>query len=83
MLLAVGVYFGYQLVANILSTVVTVCVTMMGMAGVLDKLTDWMDLHPYASLHLTLSGTILLTLGLAALYWWISHSIMRKRLNLE
>lgn len=82
-LLAVGVYFGYQLVWNILSTVMALSFTMMGMAGVLDQLVDWANLHPYAASHLMLSGMILLSLGLAALYWWISHSIMRKRLNLE
>ena len=82
-LLAVGVYFGYQLLAQIVSTVMALSFTMMGLTGVLEKLTHWASLHPFATIHLLLSGMVLFSLGLAALFWWISHSIMRKRLNLE
>ena len=82
-LLAVGAFFGYWLVTQILSTITTMCITMMSIAGVLDKLMDWVELHPYTTGHLAMGGIIVLDLGLTVLYWWISHTIMRKRLNLE
>lgn len=82
-LLAVGVYFGYQLVAQILSTIMSVIIMVMGEAGAFDKLLEWVAKHPYASGHMIFIGLAVFTLALAALFWWICHRIMSKRLNLE
>lgn len=82
-LLAVGVYFGYQLVVWIISTVLSVVFTVLSVAGAFEKLLELVAKHPFASGHVLFSGLAVFTLALAALFWWISHRIMSKRLNLE
>lgn len=82
-LLAVGVYFGYQLVAQILSTIMSVVFTVLGVTGALDKIMAVVDKHPYASVHVLLCGLAVISLIAAGIYWWICHRIMNKRLNLE
>lgn len=82
-LLAVGVYFGYQLVAQILSTIMSVVFMVMSVAGVMEKLMAVVGKHPYASMHVLLCGLAVISLIMAGIYWWICHRIMSKRLNLE
>lgn len=82
-LLAVGAYFGYQLISQILSTVVTLGITMMGMTGALDGVVVFIEDHPFGFFHILMCGSLVFSLLLTGLFWWICYRIMRKRLNLE
>lgn len=82
-LLAVGVYFGYQLVAQILSTVVGVAFMALSATDLFIELAELAAKHPYATGHVSNAVGAVLFLALAALFWWICHRIMSKRLNLE
>jgi len=82
-LLAVGVFFGYQIITQILSTGVSLLFMVLSASGVMEKLVELMDQHPFATYHVILGGTLLLAALFAVLYWIICHRIMSKRLNLE
>ncbi len=81
-LAAVGVYFAYYVIVQILSTVLTIVL------GVIGSNTESVDYVPTAQeiiavIHIVLCGLIVWTLIVSAVYFLISHTIMRKKLNLE
>lgn len=82
-LAAVGVYFGFYLISQVLSTVLSVVIVILGEAGVLDSLTELFKEHTLVSVHIALCALIVLSALLALVYWLICHTILRKRLNLE
>lgn len=81
-LAAVGVYFAYYVVMQILSTVFTV---VMGIVGSNMEGTDYIPTAQeiIAAIHIGLCGLIVWTLIVSAVYFLISHTIIRKKLNLE
>lgn len=82
-LAAVGTYFGLYVISQVLGTILTVAVVFMGEAGILDQLTALIEDHPKETVHIFLSGYTLLMALCSALFFWICHSIIRKKLNLE
>lgn len=82
-LLAVGVYFIYYFITQILSTIFVLAFTGLGMANLLDPYYDFVANHPRASIHIGLCGMIVLSALLAFVFWCICRFILRKKLNLE
>lgn len=82
-LAAVGVYFGFYVVAQILSTIGMVVFTMLTAAGALDGVMDWIVENPEIFIHSFLGGFTALAALTDLVYWWICHHIIRKKLNLE
>jgi len=82
-LAAVGIYFGYQLITQIFSTVVSVVFTVLGVTGVMDKIAEFAAEHPFGTIHMVLCGIGLFSLLLDIGFWFICHGTVRKRLNLE
>ncbi len=82
-LAAVGVYFGFYIAYQILSTAMMVVFVIMGEAGVWDGVLELIARHPKASIHIFLSCFTLMMSLLTLVYYWICHHIIRKRLNLE
>ncbi len=82
-LLAFGVYFGYYVVIQIVETVLMVTLALLE-----DQLPwdDWvmaMMEHPCLTGHLAMGVLIVFAAVFAGIYFMISHTIIRKRLNLE
>ena len=83
-LTAVGVYFGYYFVCQILQTIAIVIFTLVrDWSWLTEPLVKLVDQHPYLFVHLLLLSVSLVTAGLGAIYFVITHTIMRKKLNLE
>lgn len=82
-LAAVGVYFGFYLIGQAVNTVLSVAIVILGETGILDSLVIFLENQAEAAIHLFFGVSILLSALLALVYWLISHSILRKRLNLE
>ncbi len=82
-LFAVGVYFAYYVATQVLGTVLTVLVAVLGDHIPFDILAEFMEAHPIAFVHLFLCGMLLLTVVFTVAYFFVSHAIIRKRLNLE
>lgn len=82
-LAAVGVYFVFYVIVQVLSTVGMVVFTMLSAAGVWENIMVWIVEHPEVSFHAFLGGFAVLTALTDLVYYWVCHHIIRKRLNLE
>ncbi len=82
-LLAIGAYFIYYTANQIITTLFTMLVTMIGMTGALDGIALWIIANIYASLHIYLVGVALVQAALGAVFWLVTQKIMTKKLNLE
>lgn len=80
---AVGVYFGYYVVTQIVGTIITVLIAVFGDRIPFDALAEFVGAHPIAFVHLFLCGMLLLATVFTVAYFFVSHTIIRKRLNLE
>lgn len=82
-LAAVGVYFGFYMISQALSTVMMVVFVILGEAGVWDDILELAAQHPKASVHIFFVGVTVLSALFALAEYWICHRIIRKKLNLE
>lgn len=78
-LTAVGVYFAHYAIMQVLGTIFTIVLGLIG---------EHVDYVPTAQetlalIHVVSCGSIVWVLTLGAAYFLISHTIIRKRLNLE
>lgn len=80
---AVGVYFGYYVITQILSTIMGVMLVILEETGSLDAIYSFIEKHEMETVHIALCGSIAVTAVMALVYWLICHHIMRKKLNLE
>jgi len=82
-LLALGVYFGYYYLTQIIVTLGIIMMTVIEDSKFVADLLDWIGNHPFETIHIGLLGTIAVTAILGGVYYLIAHSIMKKKLNLE
>ena len=82
-LLALGVYFGYYYLTQIIVTVLIIISSTLASAGHLGSLVHFVENNPETCIHLYLGGSILLSAVLGFVYYLIAHKIMNKKLNLE
>lgn len=82
-LAAVGVYFGFSVVSQILSTVLGVVLAILEASGALDGVYAYAETHVAETVHILLGGSIAVTTAFTLVCWLICHHIIRKKLNLE
>ena len=82
-LAAVGVYFGYNVISQILGTVLGVAMVILEASGAMDGVYAYAQTHAAEMVHIILCGSIAATGMCALVCWLICHHIIRKRLNLE
>jgi len=82
-LMAVGAYFVYYIATQILSTVFIIVLAILGGTGALNGIGLWMEAYPTASVHVVLLFIIGVYTAMAALFWFVTQTIMTKKLNLE
>ncbi len=82
-LAAVGVYYGIYIVMQVLSTIVTMFISMLGATGALAKLGALVEAHPFETVHIAFCAVVLLSAVFAALCYSIIYHIINRRLNLE
>ena len=86
-LAAVGVYFVFYILAQVVSTVATITFTILGELGVLDTMIEnlgkLVEAHPLACLHSGMWIGIALTFVGVLIDWAICHWVINKKLNLE
>jgi len=82
-LMAIGAYFVYYVAAQIIGTVFTGVITVLGMTGALDSITEWMEVNFIAGMHIYLCVSIVFGAAVSALFWMVTQTIMTKKLNLE
>ena len=82
-LAAVGVYFGFYMVTQTLSTVGNVTFMMLTETGTLDSLNTFIANNAQLCVHIGLGACIVLSVVCSLVFWLICHWVLRKRINLE
>ncbi len=82
-LLALGVYFGYYYLTQILVTLGLVFMTVFEDTELFYDIISWIELHPTEFVHVALIGALVIEAVLGGVYYLIAHTIMKKKLNLE
>lgn len=82
-LMAVGAYFIYYIATQVISTVLVMIFTVLGMSGAFDGIVMWLDDHMILTMHLTFGLSVVIYAAMAAAFWYVTQWIMTKKLNLE
>lgn len=82
-LLALGVYFGYYYLVQIIVTVLMIGFTTFQYTEAFQGIMDWIGQNAELFVHLLLIGGIVLYAIMGGVYYLIAHTIMKKKLNLE
>ncbi|MBQ6998122.1 MAG: hypothetical protein IJO72_06000 [Oscillospiraceae bacterium] len=82
-LAAVGAYFAYYVLTQIVTTVITIVFTVLGETGALEPVALWIMEHFAASVHIGMWIGIVLTALFTAVEFFIVKRIITRKLNLE
>lgn len=80
---AVGVYFGYYLLTQIIATIFIIILVVFGDVLPLREIAEFIDNHTLLSTHLIITISTVINAIFAFIYYKISSKILRNRLNLE
>lgn len=78
-LAAAGAYFAWYLLTQLVGTVLTIVAAFLDWEPLFVAVSE----HPIATGHIVLCGSILLSAVFAVVFFVITHTIIRRRLNLE
>lgn len=78
-LASVGVYFGFYLIAQVISTIGIIIAMFVDW----EPLVLWIEKHPYATLHTGMCGLIVLGICACVVEYLVVYLVIRRRLNLE
>ena len=82
-LAAVGVYFAYYVINQMVGTAMGVGMVLLEEAGKMERIYRFIADNPYRTIHIGLCGGIVLDGLLALAFFLICHHILKKKLNLE
>ena len=82
-LAAVGAYFVFYIISQVISTVLTILISVVATTGIFADIGYWIYLHPIASIHIGMWGGILLTTIFVLIEFFVIRWIITKKLNLE
>lgn len=82
-LMAFGVYFIWYFITQVVGTVMLILIAVFGEIGLLDAIAQVIADYPKAFMHVGLVGATLLFAAISAVFFFVSHRIMSRRLNLE
>lgn len=80
---AVGVYFAYYFLTQIIGTVIIILFAAFGKYIPFEQLGNWIALHPYASVHIFFGVFLVLLMIGSAIFFTISRFIITRKLNIE
>lgn len=82
-LMAIGVYFIYYIITQVISTIFTIIITMVSMSDALVKIVEWIANYPIPAMHILFGVSVIISAAITALFWFVTQRIMTKKLNLE
>lgn len=82
-LLAVGAYFGYHMITQVLSTIIMVALTVLGLANALNFIGRFIVNYPYLAVHIGFFIAIIIYVGIGVLFYYLIMKILNNKLNLE
>lgn len=82
-LLSIGIYYGFGVVAEIIYFSFYIVLIIMGMIGLLDPIVSFLENYPITFFHTIIYMLIIAFAALAFLYYSLVIKIMNNKLNLE
>ena len=82
-LAALGVYFGYYLFCQIMGTVFMVIVMLCADTELFRMIGQFIDDNPRLTVHIALIASTVFSAALGAVYYAVTHTMIKKHLNLE
>ena len=82
-LAAVGAYFAYYIITQVLSTIITIVFSVLATTDFFEKIGYWITQNPFESIHIGMWGGIALSSIFALIEFFVIRSIITKKLNLE
>ncbi len=82
-LLAIGAYFGHYMIVQVLSVVCTLLFLVLVEVGAFNWLGGLFGKYPFAMIHVLLCIAIVITAAITGVYYFVTHRVMSKKLNLE
>lgn len=82
-LAAFGVYFIYYFICQIIGTVFIVVFSLLANTPLMETVFDFISKHQRTTVHIALIGISVIYAILGAVYYFITHRIISRRLNLE
>lgn len=83
-LMAVGAYFIYYVATQVVSTVLVMLATVVGLSGgFFTSIIDWLAEHPMETMHIYMTVCVVIYAVLTVAAYIVTHRIMTKKLNLE
>ena len=80
---AIGVYFGYYVAMQIVEVIILILGVALKKYIPYEKLLEYIGAHPYSSAHIIICAVIVFYLIITAVYFIITNTVIRKKLNLE
>lgn len=80
---AVGIFFAYYVIMQIISTIFIIIVTVFHTELGLDKLFEYLSYHPILEIHLYFAVMIVLSAIGMAIFFPVTNRTIKNRLNLE
>lgn len=80
---AVGVYFIYYAITQVVATVFIIICTFLADSGLFQAIGEFIDAQPEISVHLILCALLFWSALFAAIYFFIIRWVIRNKLNLE
>lgn len=80
--LAIAVYFGFNALFEILSTILLTVLSIFG-ESISNFILNFIETYTYASIHTILIGANILNIVIGIVFFFITQTIIRKKLNLE
>ncbi len=80
---AFAVFIGYYFLMQILGTVLIIVMTTVAYSPLIDPIIEFVDHNPRATMHIVYTGIGVFNAALAAIFYFITHRIMNRKLNLE
>lgn len=82
-LMSVGVYLIYYVICQVLGTIFIILITVFGRYLPFEQIEAFLTAHISTAVHLGMGIALLIELALCTLYFFVTHHILRKKLNLE
>ncbi len=82
-LAAFGAYFVYYFICQILGTVLIIIITTLSTAGIMQLIENFISKNSELCTHIAFILSIVIYAAVSALYFFITHRIMTRKLNLE
>ena len=82
-LLAVGVYFAYMTITEMISTFISISMSITVNLSFFEKISLFISDHPFETVHISLCSSLVSGIITSVVFYVVSSVIIKRKLNLE